>query len=49
MVTEWYNLPTGDVEDSHRKVCEILLENLFLYTDVESTGFHEGPGISGMS
>src|ERR1700709_1261651 len=38
MVTEWYILPTGDAEECHRKAHEILLEDLFLYTVVESTG-----------
>ena len=38
MVTEWYNLPTGDAEECRRKVREILLEDSFLYTVVESTG-----------
>jgi hypothetical protein len=38
MVTEWYNLPTGDAEECRRKVQEILLEDSFLYTMVENTG-----------
>ena len=38
MVTEWYNLPTRDAEECRRKVREILLEDSFLYTVVESTG-----------
>src|SRR5712671_6607801 len=38
MLTEWYKLPTGDAEEYRRKVREILLEDSFLYTVVESTG-----------
>jgi hypothetical protein len=38
MVTEWYHLPTGDVEECRRRVREMLLEDSFLYSVVEGTG-----------
>jgi hypothetical protein len=38
VVTEWYNVPTGDAEECRRMVHKILLEDLFLYMVVESTG-----------
>ena len=38
MLTKWYKLPTGEAEDCRRKIHEILLEDSFLYTVVESIG-----------
>ena len=37
-MTEWYHLPTGDVEECRRRVREMLLEDSFLYSVVEGTG-----------
>ena len=37
-MTEWYHLPTGDVEECRRRVREMLLEDSFLYSVVEGAG-----------
>ena len=35
-MTEWYQLPTGVAEECRTKVCELLLEDSFLYKEVQA-------------